>query len=27
VAKKLNEQGVWRGDAQAGAPSAPGKVN
>ena len=27
VAKKLKEQGVWRGDAQAGAPSAPGKVN
>jgi cytochrome c-type biogenesis protein CcmE len=26
VAKKLKEQGVWRGDAQAGAPNA-GKVN
>jgi cytochrome c-type biogenesis protein CcmE len=26
VAKKLKEQGVWRGDAQAGAPDA-GKVN
>ncbi|MBK5198184.1 MAG: cytochrome c maturation protein CcmE [Methyloceanibacter sp.] len=27
VAKKLKEQGVWRGDAQAGTPEAPGKVN
>jgi cytochrome c-type biogenesis protein CcmE len=27
VAKKLKEQGVWRGDAQAGTPDAPGKVN
>ncbi len=27
VAKKLKEQGVWRGDAQAGTPGAPGKVN
>ena len=27
VAKKLKEQGVWRGDAQAGTPAAPGKVN
>jgi cytochrome c-type biogenesis protein CcmE len=26
VAKKLKEQGVWRGDAQAGTPDA-GKVN
>jgi cytochrome c-type biogenesis protein CcmE len=26
VAKKLKEQGVWRGDTQAGAPTAP-KVN
>jgi cytochrome c-type biogenesis protein CcmE len=27
VAKKLKEQGVWRGDAKAGTPDAPGKVN
>lgn len=27
VAKKLKEQGVWRGDAQAGTPRSPGKVN
>jgi cytochrome c-type biogenesis protein CcmE len=27
VAKKLKEQGVWRGDEQAGAPQTPGKVN
>jgi len=27
VAKKLKEQGLWRGDAQAGTPDAPGKVN
>jgi cytochrome c-type biogenesis protein CcmE len=27
VAKKLKEQGVWRGDEQAGAPQNPGKVN
>lgn len=27
VAKKLKEQGVWRGDAQAGTPDARGKVN
>jgi cytochrome c-type biogenesis protein CcmE len=27
VAKKLKEQGVWRGDAQAGNPQSPGKVN
>jgi cytochrome c-type biogenesis protein CcmE len=27
VAKKLKEQGVWRGDAQAGTPQSPGKVN
>ena len=27
VAKKLKEQGVWRGDAQAGTPGAQGKVN
>jgi cytochrome c-type biogenesis protein CcmE len=27
VAKKLKEQGVWRGDEQAGAPDAQGKVN
>jgi cytochrome c-type biogenesis protein CcmE len=27
VAKKLKEQGVWRGDEQAGAPGAQGKVN
>ena len=27
VAKKLKEQGVWRGDEQAGAPQSPGKVN
>ena len=27
VAKKLKEQGVWRGDEQAGAPQGSGKVN
>jgi cytochrome c-type biogenesis protein CcmE len=27
VAKKLKEQGVWRGDEQAGGPQNPGKVN
>ena len=27
VAKKLKEQGMWRGDAQAGATGAQGKVN
>ena len=27
VAKKLKEQGVWRGDEQAGAPRGSGKVN
>jgi cytochrome c-type biogenesis protein CcmE len=27
VAKKLKEQGLWRGDAQAGTPDAPGKAN
>jgi cytochrome c-type biogenesis protein CcmE len=27
VAKKLKEQGVWRGDEQAGAPQDAGKVN
>ena len=27
VAKKLKEQGVWRGDEQAGAPRNPGKLN
>ena len=27
VAKKLKEQGVWRGDEQAGTPQNPGKVN
>ena len=27
VAKKLKEQGVWRGDEQAGAPQNPGKLN
>jgi cytochrome c-type biogenesis protein CcmE len=27
VAKKLKEQGVWRGDEQAGAPDEQGKVN
>jgi cytochrome c-type biogenesis protein CcmE len=27
VAKKLKEQGLWRGDAQAGTPGAPSKVN
>ncbi len=28
VAKKLKENGVWRGDAQAaGTPDAQGKVN
>jgi cytochrome c-type biogenesis protein CcmE len=27
VAKKLKEQGVWRGDEQAGAAQGPGKVN
>jgi cytochrome c-type biogenesis protein CcmE len=27
VAKKLKEQGVWRGDAQAGTGDGPGKVN
>jgi cytochrome c-type biogenesis protein CcmE len=27
VAKKLKEQGLWRGDAQAGTPDARGKVN
>jgi cytochrome c-type biogenesis protein CcmE len=27
VAKKLKELGVWRGDAQAGAPQGAGKVN
>jgi cytochrome c-type biogenesis protein CcmE len=27
VAKKLKEQGLWRGDAQAETPDAPGKVN
>ena len=27
LAKKLKEQGVWRGDAQAGTPGAQGKVN
>ena len=27
VAKKLKEQGVWRGDEQAGTPQGSGKVN
>jgi len=27
VAKRLKAQGVWRGDAQAGGPAAPSKVN
>ena len=27
VAKKLKDQGVWRGDEQAGAPQNPGKLN
>ncbi len=27
VAKKLKAEGLWRGDAQAGAPRAPAKVN
>jgi cytochrome c-type biogenesis protein CcmE len=27
VAKKLKEQGVWRGDQQAGTPQGSGKVN
>jgi cytochrome c-type biogenesis protein CcmE len=27
VAKKLKEQGVWRGDEQAGTPQSSGKVN
>ena len=27
VAKKLKDQGVWRGDEQAGAPQGSGKVN
>jgi cytochrome c-type biogenesis protein CcmE len=27
VAKKLKEQGVWRGDEQAGTPRGSGKVN
>ena len=27
VAKKLKEQGVWRGDAQAATPDAQGKAN
>ena len=27
VAKKLKEQGVWRGDEQAGVPQGSGKVN
>jgi cytochrome c-type biogenesis protein CcmE len=27
VAKKLKEQGLWRGDAQAGTPQGGGKVN
>jgi cytochrome c-type biogenesis protein CcmE len=27
VAKKLKEQGVWRGDEQAGMPQTPAKVN
>src|SRR5215467_8716620 len=27
VAKKLKEQGVWRGDAQAGTPQGASKVN
>jgi cytochrome c-type biogenesis protein CcmE len=27
VAKKLREQGLWRGDAQAGSPAAERKVN
>jgi len=27
VAKKLKEQGVWRGDAQAGAPQGASKVD
>jgi len=27
VAKKLKEQGVWRGDATAGGPEPQGKVN
>jgi cytochrome c-type biogenesis protein CcmE len=27
VAKKLKEQGVWRGDAQAGTPQAGSKMN
>jgi cytochrome c-type biogenesis protein CcmE len=27
VAKKLKEQGLWRGDAQAGTPQGAGKVN
>jgi cytochrome c-type biogenesis protein CcmE len=27
LAKKLKEQGVWRGDAQAGTPGAQGKMN
>ena len=27
VAQKLKAQGVWRGDAKAGAPQAPARVN
>jgi cytochrome c-type biogenesis protein CcmE len=27
VAEKLKEQGLWRGEAQAGAPQGAGKVN
>ena len=27
VAEKLKKQGLWRGDAQAGTPQGPGKVN
>ncbi len=27
VAKKLKEQGMWRGNAESGAPVSPGKVN
>jgi cytochrome c-type biogenesis protein CcmE len=27
VAKKLKEQGLWRGDAQAGTPHGGAKVN